>query len=73
MAKAKGHVIINIENCKGCELCADACPQQVLVISKNLNAKGYHYPEAINDGCTGCANCATICPDGIISVYKDNR
>ncbi len=73
MAKAKGHIQINIENCKGCALCTEACPQNILSISKNLNNKGYHYSETVLDGCTGCSNCAIICPDGVIIVYKDNK
>ena len=43
MAKIHGHVQINIENCKGCELCVNECPQDSLEMSKNINKKGYHY------------------------------
>ena len=33
--------MIDIERCKGCELCRDACPQDVLALAEELNAKGY--------------------------------
>ncbi|MCL6097811.1 MAG: ferredoxin family protein [Bacteroidetes bacterium] len=70
MAKVKGDIIIDIEKCKGCELCAAACPQESLELSRKLNSKGYHYIVKIEDNCTGCINCALVCPEGIIKVYR---
>lgn len=70
MAKVKGDIIIDIDKCKGCELCAAACPQESLELSRKLNSKGYHYIVKIEDNCTGCTNCAMVCPDGIIKVYR---
>ncbi len=70
---ATGRVVIDIERCKGCELCRTACPQDVLVLAEDLNAKGYR-PVILLDharDCTGCALCATVCPDGCITVYRD--
>ena len=69
---AKGRVVIDVERCKGCELCINACPQDVLALSKQFNSKGYRpvfLMEHDND-CTGCALCATICPDAVITVYR---
>lgn len=70
MSKVKGDIIIDIEKCKGCELCAAACPQNSLELSRKINSKGYHYIVKIEDNCTGCTNCAMVCPDGIIKVYR---
>ena len=70
MAKVKGDILIDIEKCKGCELCAAACPQDSLELSRKLNSMGYHYIVKIEDNCTGCTNCALVCPDGIIKVYR---
>lgn len=70
MAKVKGDIIIDIEKCKGCELCAAACPQQSLELSRKLNSKGYHYIVKIEDNCTGCTNCALVCPDSVIRVFR---
>lgn len=70
---ATGRVVIDIERCKGCELCRAACPQDVLALAEELNAKGYR-PVILLDpahDCTGCALCATVCPDGCITVYRD--
>ncbi len=70
MAKLKGAIVIDIERCKGCEVCIDACPETVIAMNKNVNSKGYHYAMVVNENCTGCTNCAVICPDGVITVYR---
>lgn len=70
MAKVIGDIVINIEKCKGCEVCVPACPNDVIAMSKNVNGKGYHYAQPVNDECIGCANCAIVCPDGVITVYR---
>ncbi len=67
----KGDVVINIEKCKGCEVCISACPHEVLALSNEVNSKGYHYAVKVNSGCTGCANCAIVCPDAVITVYRE--
>lgn len=41
MAKFKGAIVIDIEKCKGCGLCVEVCPQDVIVLGNNVNAKGY--------------------------------
>lgn len=73
MAKIHGHIQINIENCKGCELCVNECPQGSLQMSKNINKKGYHYAVLVDDSCTGCTNCALVCPEAIITVYRESK
>jgi len=70
MAKVKGDIIIDIEKCKGCELCVEACPQESLERAKQVNNKGYLYIVKIEDNCTGCTNCALVCPEGAITVYR---
>ncbi len=70
MAKVKGDIVVDIEKCKGCEICIAACPQDVIAMSEKVNGKGYHFAESINDACTGCSNCAIVCPDGVITVYR---
>ena len=73
MAKISGTVEFRIEECKGCELCLEACPQGCLVMSPDLNRKGYHYAILASDTCTGCINCALVCPDAVITVYREAR
>jgi len=60
------------ERCKGCELCKEVCPRNIIVmIGDKLNEKGYHPAAVIDMGrCTGCGFCATICPGCVITVEK---
>ncbi len=70
MAKIKGDIVVNIERCKGCEVCIAACPFTCIAMSEEVNSKGYHFAIKVNDECTGCSNCALVCPDGVITVYR---
>jgi 2-oxoglutarate ferredoxin oxidoreductase subunit delta len=69
----KGKVVFDVETCKGCELCIEACPQESLQLSPNINAQGYHYAVLVKDNCTGCVNCALVCPDAVITVYREKK
>jgi 2-oxoglutarate ferredoxin oxidoreductase subunit delta len=63
---------IEKDRCKGCELCANACPQQILGMSKVMNTKGYFFAEVREPmRCIGCLICALVCPDVAISVRGD--
>lgn len=72
MAKIKGHVVVNTERCKGCDLCVVACPHDVLRMHpREVNIRGYHYVYMENpDNCNGCSNCGLVCPDGVLTVYR---
>jgi len=64
-------VDIEIERCKGCALCVDACPEQVLEIGNEINLGGYQYVVAANpDSCIGCCRCAEMCPDVALAVWR---
>lgn len=66
-----GKIVIDIEQCKGCDLCVTVCPKSCIVISRLSNKRGYFPAEATNAGCTGCCLCAIICPDVVIKVFRD--
>ena len=52
------------DRCKGCELCVHACPQNILAMTKELNAKGYFFVAVAEQSrCIGCRLCCIICPD----------
>ena len=66
----RGTVVIDVEACKGCDLCIDACPPHVLQMTRHdFNSRGYRYPQLFA-GCTGCKACSQICPDFVFQVYK---
>jgi len=72
MSKVKGAVVVNIQRCKGCNLCVVSCPTETLELQqREVNDKGYHYVYVKNpDACTGCATCGWVCPDGCLTVYR---
>jgi 2-oxoglutarate ferredoxin oxidoreductase subunit delta len=69
----RGTVVIDVEVCKGCDLCIDACRPGVLSMTVNdRNERGYCYP-MLHVGCTACRACAQICPDFVFQVWKFNE
>ncbi|MGD9580577.1 MAG: indolepyruvate ferredoxin oxidoreductase subunit alpha [Vampirovibrionia bacterium] len=68
-----GRIVIDPETCKGCYLCIDVCPKDMIIEGEMINHNGYH-PAVFRtdkDDCIGCALCATRCPDiAIKEVYK---
>lgn len=64
---------IDKERCKSCEICLAVCPQNLLLLSDELNKKGFH-PVMISDQdkCNSCGLCAMVCPDLVITVYKED-
>ena len=71
MSKIRGAIVVDTERCKGCALCVEACPQDVIALAKKVNVSGYPFVEVVNqDNCIGCASCAIVRPDGCITVYR---
>lgn len=62
---------LNENHCKGCELCVQACPRDVLAMGSNINALGYR-PASIVDAekCTGCKACALVCPEVCFTIWQ---
>jgi len=72
----KGKITIDSEICKGCYLCINACPQNVITISKKANISGV-YPAIYSTvskknatSCIACGSCYQVCPDLAIEVYE---
>lgn len=65
---------IDVEKCKGCQLCVPACPRELLEPSQHRNKLGYYAITIRNqEDCTACALCARVCPDCVITVYRPKR
>ncbi len=75
MAKAKKTYLLKMdhERCKGCGLCVDFCPKDVLALTTDkLNAKGLTYACCIEpENCIGCMSCTMICPDTAIEISEE--
>jgi 2-oxoglutarate ferredoxin oxidoreductase subunit delta len=74
---AKGKIEVDIERCKGCQLCFAVCPSKCIDEAEGLPtardtdpARFTQNPVEGKKGCTGCAMCATICPEVAIEVYR---
>jgi len=64
------HIVDN-DRCKGCELCVNVCPKNVLEISREVNSMGY-FPvyQARPEDCIYCTTCCIMCPDVAITINK---
>jgi 2-oxoglutarate ferredoxin oxidoreductase subunit delta len=69
---AKGHIEVDEEMCKGCELCMAVCPYDLIHMADYYNAKGYRPARLVDpeSRCTGCTLCAMMCPDAVITVFR---
>jgi len=68
------HVEIDMQLCKGCELCTMQCPKGLLYSSGQYNAKGYNtVMQKDGQNCSGCRLCAFMCPEAAITVFKEAK
>ena len=74
MSKFCGAIVVDTDRCKGCTLCVNVCPQNVITLANKVNVHGYTYVIAENqEACIGCASCGIVCPDGCITVYRKKK
>ena len=60
------HPVINADECVGCGICVDACPQGVLEVPGRT-------AEVVNEeACIGCGECLEECPMGAITEIVDD-
>lgn len=68
----RGRVSVIPQRCKACNYCIEFCPKDVLVASRGINAKGYHYPEVApgrEEACIHCQFCSLVCPE--FAIFTD--
>jgi NAD-dependent dihydropyrimidine dehydrogenase PreA subunit len=74
MQKQHSPIKIEVDRCKGCELCVKTCPKMLLSMSSSFNKLGYQYAVVEKEGCMGCAACFHACPEpSAISILKPKR
>jgi len=56
---------VNIDKCKGCGICEEVCPLDVITIEEKK--------VKVKDGCVDCAACMKVCPEGVFSPSYDNE
>ncbi len=61
---------IDIDRCKGCGLCVEACPKDCLELADEINQKGYFFSRQVEGEtcCIKCGICALVCPDVAITL-----
>jgi Pyruvate/2-oxoacid:ferredoxin oxidoreductase delta subunit len=67
----RGQLRVDVDECKGCGLCVEACPPKLIGMSERLNHYGYRTATYVGKGCTGCGICFVVCPEpGAITVLR---
>ncbi len=69
MERADFHIFP--EYCKGCGLCKEKCPTDVIVWSEKLGVYGTPAVKPKDeDSCIACFICEMVCPDCAINIEK---
>ncbi len=64
-----GKITIDKESCKGCGFCTEFCPRDALVMTQEINSKGYLLAAVSDESkCLSCGYCEIICPEFGIKV-----
>ncbi|MBS4023261.1 MAG: ferredoxin family protein [Dethiobacter sp.] len=70
----KGWFNISPDLCKGCGLCKEKCPTDVLDWSKELGVYGTPIMgPARLEQCIACGICEIVCPDAAILIEKKDK
>jgi len=69
----KGTFTIFFDLCKGCGLCIEKCPTQVISWSENLGFMGTPAVKPRMEGCIVCGMCELVCPEPAISIIRKRK
>ncbi len=58
-------MIVDMEKCKGCGICEEVCPLEVITIKDRK--------VAVAEGCVNCKTCMKVCPESVFSVETDDK
>jgi len=62
-AGRKGHIVVNIDDCVFCGLCAKACPAMAIEVDKAQRTWSIDYFQ-----CVQCFSCTSACHKGCLSM-----
>ena len=65
--KKNVEIIIKDEWCKGCAICVEFCPHDVLFMEKGL-VRVFN-----QEACTACMMCELHCPDFAIKINDESK
>jgi 2-oxoglutarate ferredoxin oxidoreductase subunit delta len=72
MIKATYHIFP--QYCKGCGLCIEKCPNDVLIWSEKLGVYGTPSVKPKDkESCIACMICQLVCPDCAILIEKTKK
>ncbi|NMA01677.1 MAG: 4Fe-4S binding protein [Clostridia bacterium] len=69
----KGTFTIFYDLCKGCGLCIEKCPTQVIYWSDTLGFMGTPAVNPRMEGCIVCGICELVCPEPAISIINNKK
>ena len=70
----KAYFYISPDLCKGCGLCIEKCPSQVIDWSAHTGVYGNAIIEPKRmERCTGCRLCQFFCPDAAIDILPKGK
>lgn len=72
MSRNRTEILIDV--CKGCGLCVEFCPREIIKLSEDINGSGYHPAEITDqDKCIACGFCYLICPEPAAVIYRGEK
>ena len=72
--KSAIEILIDDQFCKGCNLCIEVCPREVLDKGGQRSRAGYSMPKVVSLGnCVSCFLCEMTCPDLALTVIEEKR
>ncbi|ADN37224.1 4Fe-4S ferredoxin iron-sulfur binding domain protein [Methanolacinia petrolearia DSM 11571] len=78
LLKQVNHLVFDLDNCTGCGICVDACPEEAIVLGPvgAVRRGAIQYGEAVSvdeKKCSYCGVCVVMCPFNAMSLRIDGE